>query len=66
MLEGATSDESLRTTDLEDVKTLEIIEITPIFSGAARTFFYIQVWVSEEGHEFEKFSKKGCFLSFEW
>jgi len=26
---------------------------------------YTQTWVWEGGHEFENFSKKGCFLSFE-
>jgi len=45
------------------VKTLQI---TPIFNGVARTFSYTQAWVSEGGQEFEKFSKKDCFLSFEW
>jgi len=45
------------------VKTLAI---TPIFNGAARTFSYPQAWVSEGGKEFENFSKKGRFLSFDW
>jgi len=52
----------LRTTDLDGVKMLEI---APIFSGVAQTFSYVQAWVSEGGHGFENFSKKGCFLSFE-
>jgi len=32
----------------------------------ARAFSYTQAWVSEGGQEFESFSKKGCFLNFEW
>jgi len=37
-----------------------------MFNGVARTFSYTQAWVPEGGQEFENFSKKGCFLSFEW
>jgi len=29
-------------------------------------FLYTSIWVSEEGQEFENFSKKCCFLNFEW
>jgi len=37
------------------------LEITPIFNGVTRTFSYAQAWVSEEGQEFENFSKKCLF-----
>jgi len=35
------------------------------FDGVARTFSDPQAWTSEEEQEFENFSKKGSFLSFE-
>jgi len=28
-------------------------------------FLHVSIWVSEEGQEFENFSKKRCFLNFE-
>jgi len=28
-------------------------------------FLHTSIWVSEEGQEFENFSKKCCFLKFE-
>jgi len=41
------------------------LKLHQFFNGVALTFSYTQAWVSEGGKEFENFSKKGCFLSFE-
>jgi len=45
---------------------LKRLKLHQFFHGVARTFSYTQAWVSEEGQEFENFSKKCCFLNFEW
>ena len=29
-------------------------------------FLHTSIWMSEEGQEFENFSKKRCFLKIEW
>jgi len=45
---------------------LKRFKLDQIFNGVAPTFSYTQAWVSEGGgQEFENFSEKGCFLSFE-
>jgi len=44
---------------------LKRFELHQLFESVARTSSYTQAWVSEEGQEFENFSKKSCFLSFE-
>jgi len=43
---------------------LKRLKLPQFFNGVARTCSYTQAWVSEEGQEFENFSKK-YFLSFE-
>jgi len=43
---------------------LKRLKLHQVFDGVARTFSDTQAWVSEEGQEFEKFSKKD-YLSFE-
>jgi len=31
-----------------------------------KRFLHTSMWVTEDGQEFENFSKKCCFLNFEW
>jgi len=45
---------------------LKHLKLHQFVNGVARNFFYTQAWLSEGGQEFENFSTKGCFLSFEW
>jgi len=45
---------------------LKSLKLHQFFHGVARTFSNTQAWVSVWGQEFENFSKKGCFLNFEW
>jgi len=45
---------------------LKRLKLHHSFNGVARIFSYTQAWVSEGEQEFENFSKKGCFLNFEW
>jgi len=44
---------------------LKRLKLHQVFDGVARTFYDTQVWVSEGGKEFENFSEKGYFPSFE-
>jgi len=45
---------------------LKRLKLQEFFNGVAQTFAYTQAGVSEGVEGFVKFSKKCCFLNFEW
>ena len=45
---------------------LKRLKLPKFFNGVARIFRHTIIWMSEEGQEFETFSKKCSFLNFEW
>jgi len=45
---------------------LKRLKLHKLFNGVAPSFSYTQAWVLEGGQQFENFSKKCCFLSFDW